>query len=242
MLPAPTTIATSTPRPRTSATWLAIRCTSAASVPCWRSPISASPESFSRMRLNLGSDAMSETTLFANPEVGEAGDADVLAGLRRQLLAQLLDRLRLVLLGVDVLLVEQRRFRRPLGELAIDDLFDHVVGLAVLARLLLEDPLLRLALLRRDLLGRDVARRGRRDVQCDLVRERLEVLVAGDEVGLALHFDHRPNLVVGVDVGGDDPLAGPPPFPLGRRRLPLNPQNLNSPIHIPLGLRESCFA
>ena len=30
-------------------------------------------------------------TLFADAEVGEAGDPDVLAGLRRQLLAQLLD-------------------------------------------------------------------------------------------------------------------------------------------------------
>ena len=51
----------------------------------------------------------------------------------------------------------------------------------------------------------------RRDVQRDLVGERLEVLVAGDEVGLALDLDHRPDLVVGVDVGGDDALARAPP-------------------------------
>ena len=55
MLPAPTTIATSTPRSRIAATWRAIRSTSAASVPYSSSPISASPESFSRMRLNWGS-------------------------------------------------------------------------------------------------------------------------------------------------------------------------------------------
>ena len=84
--------------------------------------------------------------------------------------------------------------------------------------------------------------RGRGDVQGDLVGEGLEVLVAGDEVGLALDFDHRPDLVVGVDVGGDDPLAGPPPFPLGGRGLPLDPQDLNRPIDVPLGLRQRRFA
>ena len=55
MLPAPTTIATSTPRSRIAATWRAIRSTSAPSVPNSRSPISASPESFSRMRPKRGS-------------------------------------------------------------------------------------------------------------------------------------------------------------------------------------------
>src|SRR6476661_4915503 len=159
MFPAPTTIATSTPRSRIVDTWAASRCTSWASVPYSSFPISASPESFRRMRPNLGSGVPMEATLFPYAEIGKARDADVLAGLRRQLLAQLLDRLRLVLLGVDVRLVEQRHLARPLGKLALDDFLDHVVRLAFLARLLLEDLALRLSLLLWDLLRGDVARR-----------------------------------------------------------------------------------
>src|SRR6188472_1931196 len=146
MLPAPTTIATSTPRSRTAATCLAIRSTSAPSVPKSWLPIRASPESFSNMRRKRGSaESVTARSLFADAEVGEAADLDVLARFRRQLLAQLLDRLPLVFLGVDVSLVEQRHFARPLVELALDDLLDHVVGLAFFARLLFEDLLFRLA-------------------------------------------------------------------------------------------------
>src|ERR1700759_355191 len=103
MFPAPTTIATSTPRSITEATWVAIRSTSAASVPKSRRPIRASPDSFRRMRENRSSatfgplpSSRSGRLLGADPEGGEAGDADVLAGFRGQLLAQLLDRLRAV--------------------------------------------------------------------------------------------------------------------------------------------------
>src|SRR6201992_3899613 len=136
MFPAPTTIPTSTPRSRTEAIWVAMRSTSAGSVPYSRRPIRASPESFSRIRPNC-----SKRLLAADFEVGEAGDADVLAGFRRQLLAQLLDHLRAVFLGVDVLLVEQRAFRAPFLQLALADFLDDVVRFAFLARLLLEDPL-----------------------------------------------------------------------------------------------------
>src|SRR6478609_5488691 len=113
MFPAPTTIAISTPSSCTAATCLAMRSTSAPSVPYSSWPIRASPESLRRMRPNWGASAESVTrvdprSVLAHPEVGEPGDLDVLAGLRRQLLAQLLDRLRVVFLGVDVGLVEQR--------------------------------------------------------------------------------------------------------------------------------------
>src|SRR3954453_10518203 len=118
MLPAPTTIATSTPRSRIAPTWRAMRETSPASVPYSRSPISASPESLRRMRPKRGSGAMARS-LFSDAEVGEPCDADVLAGLRGELLAQLLDRLRLVLLRVDVGLVQERYLARPLRELAL---------------------------------------------------------------------------------------------------------------------------
>ena len=125
---------------------------------------------------------------------------------------------------------------RPLGELSLDDLLDHLVRLAFLARLLLEDAPLGLALLRRDLLGGDVARRGCGDVQGDLVGERLEVLVAGDEVRLALDFDHRADPVVGVDVGGDDALLGAAALALGGRGLALDAQQLDRPLDVPFGL------
>src|ERR1700761_2716442 len=231
MFPAPTTIATSTPRSRTEAIWVAIRSTSAGSVPYSRRPIRASPESFRRIRPNC-----SKRLLAADLEVGEAGDADVLAGFRRQLLAQLLDRLRAVFLGVDVLLVEQRDFRAPFAQLAGDDFLDDVLRFAFLARLLLEDPLFGLARLRVDFVGRDVLRRGRRDVQGDLVGEDLEVLVAGDEVGLALDLDHRADAVVGVDVGGDHALFGAAAFALGGGGLSLDAQQLDRPLDVPVGL------
>src|SRR5680860_758392 len=179
---------------------------------------------------------------IADAEVGEARHANVLAGLGGQLLAQLLDRLRVVLFGVDVGLVEQRHFPRPLGELALDDLLHDVVRFAVLARLLFEDPLLRLALLGRDLLGGDVLGRGGGDVQGDLVGENLEVLVAGDEVGLALDFDHRPDPVVGMDVGGDGALAGAATRALGGGGLTLHPKDLDRAVNIPLGLDQSGLA
>ena len=38
--------------------------------------------------------------------------------------------------------------------------------------------------------------------------KRLEVVVLGDEVGLAVDFDHEAGLGVGRDFGGDDALLG----------------------------------
>src|SRR3977135_2706533 len=124
MFPAPTTMATSTPRARTSRTWWAIRSIWAGSVPYSRDPIRASPESFSRIRLNRAEAKRS--LLLPHLEAREARDADVLAGLRGDLGLQVLDRLALVALLVEVLLVEQDELGCPLAELALDDLLDHV--------------------------------------------------------------------------------------------------------------------
>src|SRR6202167_2198111 len=112
MLPAPTTIATSTPWSRTAVTWRATAATRSGSVPKSRLPIRASPESFRRMRLKAGAIAGQPIPsahasdrgrrlaqcprcrgLLAYGEAGEAADDDVLAGRRGQLVAQLLDRL-----------------------------------------------------------------------------------------------------------------------------------------------------
>src|SRR6266508_1437708 len=120
MLPAPTTTATSTPWARTSPSWVAIRSIWAGSVPYSRSPISASPESFSRIRLKRGFADIG--LILADLEAGEARDPHVLAGLRRHLGDQVADRLPLVALLVEVLLVEQDQLRGPLLQLALDDL------------------------------------------------------------------------------------------------------------------------
>src|SRR4051812_36116077 len=80
----------------------------------------ASPDSFSRTRLNLG--------LLANLEAGEALDDDVLAGLGRQLGTQLLDGLALVLVGVDVLLAQEDDLVEPLAELALRRALARVLG------------------------------------------------------------------------------------------------------------------
>src|SRR5436309_2301707 len=92
--------------------------------------MSASPESFSRMRLKAGSPAsVTWLQLLANLEAGEAPDHDVLAGLRRGRRAQVLDRLAGVLLGVHVLLLKQHDLLEPLAQPPFCDLRAHVLGL-----------------------------------------------------------------------------------------------------------------
>src|SRR5918993_5943140 len=100
MLPPPTTIATSTPRSWTLRTCLAIVWMRTGSAPYSSVPIRASPESLRRMRLKAG--LASTASLLPDLEAGEAADDDVLAGRRRDGGAQLLDRLAVVLVGVDV--------------------------------------------------------------------------------------------------------------------------------------------
>src|SRR3954453_14901843 len=110
MLPAPTTTATSTPRCCAAAIWRAIAATRSGSVPKARSPMRASPESFSRTRPKAGassSPAMPACGLSADLEPREVADDDVLARLVGDLLADLLDRAALVLVRVDVRLLEQ---------------------------------------------------------------------------------------------------------------------------------------
>src|SRR5918992_4370695 len=169
MLPAPSTTATSTPRSCRPLIWRATLRTTSGSVPYSRSPIRASPESFSRMRLKAGS-----ANSGAYGKAGEAADDHVLPRRARQLLAYLLDRLALVLVAVDVRLVEEDDLLEPLAQLALGDPGAHVLGLV--GGLLLEHPQLGLAGVLGDVLLGDVLRlRGRGDVQGDVARERHEV-------------------------------------------------------------------
>src|SRR5919205_1092280 len=84
----------------------------------------ASPDSLIRTRLKTGSDKLS-----ADREAREAADHDVLAGRAGEVRAQLLDRLALVLVRVDVRLVEQHDVVHPGLELALGDLGADVLGL-----------------------------------------------------------------------------------------------------------------
>src|SRR3954453_15526885 len=200
MFPAPTTSAISTPRLATPCPWAASPSTRSRAVPYSRPPIRASPDSFSRTRLNAGSSDTARTivmrALLAHHEPGETRDAHVLARLGRDLRPQVLDRLALVAVRAHMLLLEQRDLLRPLLELALDDPLDDVVGLAILTGLCFEDLPLGLECLRVDVVdGYDQRRRWRAgDVDRDLVRELPELVATGDEVGLALHLDQDANL------------------------------------------------
>ena len=80
-----------------------------------------------------------------------------------------------------------------------------------------------------------VGRRGG-DVQRDVAGERDEVVVAGDEVGVAVDLDEHADLAVGVDVG----LRRCPRWPRGRRawRLVAEPdaQQLDGLVDVAVGL------
>src|ERR1700722_3263297 len=190
MLPAPTTIATSTPWPRTSLTCRATLATRAGSVPNSSEPISASPDSFNRIRLNA--EAISAAAyplaftangqgLLAYREPRKAADHDVLAGRGGQLVAQLLDGLA-VELGVVHLLLEQHDRLIPRVELAGDDFVADVVGLV--GGFLLVDPRLGVAHVVGHVVAADVLDARRRgDLQRDVARELHEIVVGRDEVG-----------------------------------------------------------
>src|SRR6476646_5094648 len=246
MFPAPTTSAISTPRFATPCTWPAMRSTRSGSVPYSRPPIRASPDSFSSTRLNAGSSATARTSyaLFPDHKPGEAGDPHVLAGPRRDLGAQFLDRLAVVGVGPNMFLLQQCSLLRPLLKLAVDDLRHDVVRLAFLAGLRLEHPALGLPCLLGDLLRRDDQRRRRsaRDVNRDLARELFELVAAGDEVRLALDLHQHAHLPGRVDVGRHDALGGGSPASLGGRRLPLHAKDLDRLVDVALRLPEGGLA
>src|SRR5215216_4082302 len=238
MFPAPWTTATSTPRSCTPLICAAIDSTRSGSVPYSRSPISASPDSLRRIRSKAGRFT---GALRPDGEAREAADHDVLAGGPGELGAELLDRLAVVLVGVDVLLLEQHDLLHPLAQLALGDLGADVLRLV--GGLLLEDAQLGLLVGLRDLLLGDVADRRRRgDVQCDLAGERDEVVVAGDEVGVAVDLDEDADLAVAVDVGLNGALGGLAAAHLERLVAEADAQQLDGLVDVAVGLLERLLA
>src|SRR4051794_18480405 len=210
MLPAPRTMAISTPSSWTRLIWSAMRPSVSGSVPKSSGPMRASPDSFSRIRLNAGTLAR----LLADREAREPPDDDVLARLRRELGADLLDRLAVVLVRVDVRLLEQHDLLEPLVDLALGGALARVLG--DVGHLRGGDAQLLGARVGGHLLLGDVLRRRGGDVQRDVAREGGEVGVLGDEVGVAVDLDEHADLAVGMDVGLDGPLRGLAPGELGR--------------------------
>src|SRR5512132_1565184 len=178
--------------------------------------------------------------LLAEPIPNEPAHGHLLPDLGRHLVEELLDRLRVVL---HVRLVEQDRLRVERLQLALDDLGDHVVGLAHLPGLRLEDASLGRELLRGDLVAADVpGRRGARDVERQVLGELLELVRVGDEVRLAVDLHHRTDGVVEVDVGLDEPLVRRATRPTGGGREPLRPQDLLCLVEIAVRLLERLLA
>src|SRR5688572_5761467 len=239
MLPAPSTTATSTPRSCRPLIWRAICRTTSGSVPYSRSPIRASPESLRRIRLKTGSAI--GPCLGPDGESREAADDDVLAGRAGELGAQLLDRLAVVLVGVDVHLVQEDGLLHPLAQLALGDLAANLLGLV--GGLLLEHAQLGLLGVLRDvLLGDVLRRRGGGDVQRDVAGERREVVVARDEVRVAVDLDQHADLVVGVDVGLHGALGRLAAAHLERLVAEAHPQELGGRVDVAAGLLERLLA
>src|SRR4051812_38069278 len=233
MLPPPTTIATSTPRSHTRCTSAAIAAMRSASAPYSALPISASPESFRRMRLKAGRAPSAEgcalssklSLRLADLEASEAPDHDVLTRLRRGGSAELLDALAAVLVLVHVLLLEQDDLLEPLAQLALGDLRADVLGLV--GGLLLVDAQLGLLRLVGYLLLGHVLRRGCGDVQRHVARELLEVVVACHEVGLAVDLHEHADPAGGMHVALDDSFGRGPLAALGGLRHAADAEELD---------------
>src|SRR3954453_2070752 len=228
MLPAPTTTASSTPRSRTEASSSATALTFAGSVPYSSEPIRDSPESLIRTRLKA---------LVTDGKPYETPDDDVLAGLRGEVGAQLLDRL----LVLDMGLLEEDDLLVPLAQLALERLLASLLGHIV--ELLGVDALLGLLGVLGDLVNRDPpGRRRRGNVQRHVLGERDEVFVGGDEVGVAVDLDQRAELAVGVDVGLDRALGRLAAGELADLVAHLDPDDLDGLVHVAAGLGEGGLA
>src|SRR5215207_512683 len=196
MLPAPTTIAISTPRDCTSTSSSAVDSTVARSMPYCLGPISASPDSFRRIRPNAGAASGAATAPSGSGSVIRSArerEPFELEHLGARLGQRLSDRLTGV---VDPGLLRQHPGgEEALVQHAVDDLLARLLGLGVdLVRVRVDLALCRDDVLR-DVLAAHPLRGGRGDVHCD---EPAQLGVR------SAHLDERPQLVRGrVGIAGD---------------------------------------
>src|SRR5262245_27924459 len=177
--------------------------------------------------------------LLAQLEPDEPADHDLLPHLGRQLVQQPLDRLGVVL---HVVLVRQDRLLVEGLELALDDLGDHVVRLAELAGLRLEDAPLVPELLGGDLLPRQVPGLGRaRDVEGQILDQLRELVGVGYEVRFAVDLDQHADRVVEVDVRVDPALTGRAAGALGDGGEALGLEDLLGLVHVAVGLLQGAL-
>src|SRR5579875_3758306 len=143
---------------------------------------------------------------------------------------------------LDERLLEQTLFLVEALDLPLDDALDHLLGLALLARLRGVDLPLGRELGRRDVLAPDVARRGRRHLQRQVVHEPLELGRLGDEVGLAVHLDEDADLPARVDVGADRTVGGCARRLLRRLGEPALAQQTERALEVAAALRKRLLA
>src|SRR5690606_3638657 len=135
----------------------------------------------------------------------ETTDLDLLTRLCRRLGDQLTDGLVRV---PDEGLLEKRRLREELLHLPLDDLVPDVLGLTGLPHLLPVHVALTIGDVRRYVLARYGGRVRGRDVHCYVADELLEVVVACDEIRLAVDLEQNADLAAHVHVAADDAFGG----------------------------------
>ena len=166
---------------------------------------------FRGLHLRLGGDLGGEVFValfdsFAEVVSGEATDGDLLTNLGGRLLHELLNGLARVL---DVVLRDERLLVHHLVDATGDNLLANVLRLGQQVFLLHFDGALTLHHLLVGIGRVDVLNlRARGDLHGEVLREFLEPVTAGDEVGLAVEFEQDADAAAGVDVRHDATFGG----------------------------------
>ncbi len=139
-------------------------------------------------------------------------------------------------------LIEEAELFVELGELAFEHLLDDVGGLAGGCGLGAIDVLLALEVGGGDVVAADEARVDGGDVHGDVAEQLLEVVGAGDEVGLAVELEEDADLSAGVDVGSDCALIGGAGGLLGSRGHAALAEDDEGVFHVAFGFLEGLEA
>src|ERR1700688_852548 len=195
------------------------------------------------LRRSLGHSrarAVALGALSADGEAGESGHRDVLAELGDRFGHEVAD---LLLVVLDPRLFEQADLGVEGIELAGEDLLHDVLRLAL--HLLAIDGALALDDVRGNVLATDVRRRHADDLECERMREVLEVVGLGDEVRFAVDLDERALLgdAAGmVDVRVDEALIGAPPCFRRCTGGSLGTQPVLDPVHVAVASDQGALA